>query len=209
MKRAAIITTIILAMFGIMNPAGAQNYDESNRPVRNNREMLAGAVDIPQGSLCQISDINNASIYPPNEFLEDRGNMLLVMRGRGGEHDTDWLSAPAERVEGVEMFPDFVTTGDGFGGPGDIAVFILFDRHHSIDDLTVSCTPPPEPPTTTTTTPPATTEPPTTTTVAPPPSSTPPPPELAITGTSTTGILAGTGAAFVLVGVVARMASDD
>ena len=219
MKLVTATLTAILALMALVAPVGAQvptDYDEMGRPIRNNQEILVTLEDVPQGSLCQISDINNISTYPPNETLNDRGNVLLVMRGRGGEHNGDWLSAPAERRVGIEMFPDFVTTGDGFGGPGNVVVWVRFDRHHSIDDVTVNCTPelPPTPTTTTTTAPETTTTTvvqTTTSSVAEGPTTTTTegPPELAVTGPGRTGALLIVAGVLFVFGMLALLAVSD
>lgn len=228
MKKCATTIIAIITMLGFMAPAGAQD----GQAIRNDSDVLAVLEDVPAGSLCEIFDINNVSTYPPNDHLSDRGNLLLVETGRGGEHDGDWQSFPAERVEGTETFPMFVSGGDGFGGPARVVVYVLFDVHSSIDDITIQCTPE-LPPTTpvcviadaldagwtpdgdipcahTNDTPTTTTivDTPTTTVVDTP--TTTSTPMLAITGPGSTGLFAGLGAMFLLAGVVGvRMAKHD
>lgn len=223
------LLAFLAAMFLLTGTAGAQLRDEGGREIRDNFEILVSIPDVAAGSLCNIGDLNNQSTYrsgvtiPNTDGQIDRGNILLTETGRGGEHNGDWVSFPVERVSGAESIGEFVAGGDGFGGAAAVTIWVGYDWHSSIDDLTLECIPPPPAPTTTTVAPPetttivesTTTQPPpeTASTERPPPTTVPPCPSgdaLACTGATSSGLLRIVGltlAAGLTLLVMARLAS--
>lgn len=123
-----VVLSVVLTLAGVMlfAPASGQAPE-----LPDQRQMLASAEDVAAGSVCTIHFINNVSVYPDN--------VLEIVKGRLGEHDSDVAYFPIERSDGEDLQVEFTATG------GDLTATVYYSAHTSLNPTVFDCTPPPPP----------------------------------------------------------------